>query len=237
MTSVSRTSIFTALALACLSALAACGPEKVAVVLPPPPPPPPPVRIVIPQRPTPPNYASTNLYVPPVDAAGVRQSPNRGISQVQMLWNLRSAYNVGALNCGSPAHADILINYRTFLRTNARALRAANIKVDGEWRKKYGSSFITYREAFMTQVYNHFAYPQTLPAFCNAVLAMSRDATTIKPADLEAFAVVGLPSVEIVFDDFYRRYDAYRVAATDWDAKYSALLATAVPESSLTPSP
>jgi hypothetical protein len=99
-------------------------------------------------------------------------------------------------------------------------LKAANSKVDAEFKQRYGAKFIGPREEYMTSVYNHFALPPTLPDFCDAVLAVSRDAVTIKPVDLEAFAVRSLPNIEIVFDDFYRRYDAYRADLAIWQARY-----------------
>jgi hypothetical protein len=187
---------------------------------PPPPPPPPPVAIVIPPRPTPPNHASPNLLLPPVDAAGLRYSVNRNITPAQTVWNLRSAYNVAALNCPEPKFAEIVINYRAFLKAHAKALTGFNKKVDAEFRAKHGAGFIAPREKYMTEVYNHFALPPTLDAFCTAVLAVSRDAAVLKSAELEGFAARSLPSVEVVFDDFYRRYDAYKLALADWTMRY-----------------
>lgn len=193
---------------------------------PPPPPPPPPKVVVIPPKPMPPNGASNTFEIPPVDANGLRQSVNRNISPAQALWNLRSAYNVAALNCSSPKHADILVRYRTFLTANAKVLTATNKAVDGEFRKKYGARFVAPREAYMTSVYNHFALPPTLSDFCDAVLAVSRDGMTVKPADLQGFAVLSLPNIEVVFDDFYRRYEKYRIDLAAWQAQYGQATAS-----------
>ncbi len=203
-----------------LTGLAACGPTKPKPV-PPPPPPPPPV-VFIPPKPMPPDRAAPTLPVPALGADGLRISPNRNISPAQTVWNLRSAYNVAALNCHAPQHADILVNYRAFLKTHARGLTAANRQVDAEFRKQYGGGFVAPREKYMTEVYNHFALPPTLDNFCDAVLAMSRDAQTVKPADLQPFAIRSLPNVEIVFDDFYRRYDQYKTDLAAWEAKYGS---------------
>jgi len=198
---------------------------------PPPPPPPPapaPAPVIIPYRPIAPNGASPYLTVPPTDVVGLRYSVNRNITNAQILWNLRSAYNVAALNCHDPAHVEILINYRVFLKKNAKVLTATNRTVDAEFRKVYGAGFVKPREKYMTEVYNHFATPPTLTAFCDAMLAVSRDALPVLPAGLQQFAIRSLPSVEVVFDDFYRRYDAWKLAVAAWDTKWSALLPTAV---------
>jgi len=174
----------------------------------------------VPPRPTPPNGASPLLQVPPVDAAGLRYSVNRNITPAQTTWNLRAAYNVGALNCHDPRHADIVVNYRLFLKAHDKGLAKANKTVDAEFKAKYGGGFIAPREKYMTEVYNHFALPPTMEDFCNAVLAVSRDALVIKPAELEAFSTRSLPNVEIVFDDFYRRYDKYHGELAAWQVKY-----------------
>jgi len=187
---------------------------------PPPPPPPAPVYITVAWKPIPPEWASPNLNYPPLGPDGVRLSVNRGISPAQTLWNLRSAYNVAALNCRAAEHAEIVVNYRTFLKTHAKTLKATNAKVDAEFRAKHGAGYVKHREKFMTEVYNHFAIPPIMPAFCNAALAMSKDAKAVKSANLSAFATTALPSIEIVYDDFFKRYDQYRIDMAAWETKW-----------------
>ena len=107
-------------AIAILSVLAACAPKAP----PPPPPPPPPKPVVyIPPRPRPPISAPAGVAVPPLGANGVRQTVNANLSPTQATWNFRSAYNVAALNCLKPEHADILVGYRAFLKSHARGLK------------------------------------------------------------------------------------------------------------------
>ncbi len=203
-----------------VSMLAACGPTAPPAPLPPPPPPPP-VVLVIPPVPRAPNNASPNLTIPPVNVDGLRYSVNRQISPAQITWNFRAAYNVGALNCYDAKYAEIVPAYRAFLKTHAKGLTAANKQVDAEFRGKYGAKFIPPREKYMTEVYNHFATPPTLKNFCDAIMAVSRDASVIKPADLQNFAALNLPNIEVVFDDFYRRYDQYKQDLAAWKALYA----------------
>ena len=167
--------------------------------------------------------------MPPADANGLRHSLNRNISTAQMVWNLRSAYNVAALNCTAPQHADILPRYKAFLTTHGKALNAVNKALDGEFKARYGAKFIAPRESYITAVYNHYALPPTLTDFCDAVTAVTRDGAAIKSADLEAFAVRSLPSIEVVFDDFYRRYEIYRNELAIWEAQYGAPVSTVQP--------
>ncbi len=204
--------------IAVLSGLAACAPPKPVVVIPPPPP----VQLAyVPPRPQPPIGAPAGLIVPPTGPDGVRQTVNARISPVQTIWNFRSAYNVAALNCLKPQHADILIGYRAFLKTHSRGLTAANRGVDSEFRQRHGASFIRPREAYMTQVYNYFAYPPTISSFCDVALVVSRESIAVKPADLPVFSLSSLTRLEQVFDQFYRSYEQYSLDAALWDAKYS----------------
>ena len=81
--------------------------------------------------------------------------------------------------------------------------------------------FIAPREKYLTEVYNHFALPPTVPDFCNAVQLLSHEAQTIPAAQLEAFAGRSMTSIEAVFDNFYRAMDQYRVDLAAWNAKYA----------------
>lgn len=174
------------------------------------------------------------MEVPRVGADGVRQTVNANIIPVQATWNFRSAYNVAALNCLKPQHANILIGYRAFLKAHARGLKAANRGVDGDFRKRYGAAFIRPRETYMTQVYNYFAYPPTLTAFCDAALAVSRESTVVKPPELANFSLRSLARLEVVFEQFYSSYEQYRADAAVWDAKYApAPLVPAAPASTV----
>ena len=201
--------------LAGVAALSACAPK-------PAPAPPPPPRVVIPPVPYPPMGASPNLVVPPVDAMGQRRTINTGIGAAQKTWNLRSAYNVAALNCLRPEHAQIVVNYRAFLKSHARKLTATNAAVDADFKARHGSGFIRPREAYMTQVYNYFAFPPTLPAFCDAVLTMSAEGAVVKSADLDAFAGAHLPRLEHVFLEFFNSFDQYRTDLAAWQMRYGA---------------
>lgn len=203
--------------------------------LPPPPAPPPPAYIYVAWKPVPPEWAAPNLNYKPLGADGLRVSVNRSISPAQTTWNLRSGFNVAALNCRNPKHAEILVNYRTFLKSLAKPLRAANAKIDAEWRAQYGAGFVKHREKYMTEVYNHFAVPPVQPAFCDAALAMSYETKKIKAVELNAFAARTLPSLEIVFDDFYRRYDQYKLDMAAWESKWGkdAVPGSRILESSL----
>ncbi|MBN8502119.1 MAG: hypothetical protein J0M19_13340 [Sphingomonadales bacterium] len=232
-----RRNVLTVVTVATLGVLSACGPKSTPPPPPPPPPAPPPV-VYIPPRPLPPLGAAASLVVPPVGVDGTRRTVNTGITPAQTLWNFRSAYNVAALNCMKPEHADILVGYKKFLVTHKKALTTANKTVDSEFRKRHGTAFVRPREAYMTQVYNFYAFPPTVARFCDAALIMARESMTVKPADLQPFSVRSLAMLDGVFETFYKSYDQYRADAAAWDAKYApAATAPVAPVSGPTPTP
>lgn len=188
---------------------------------PPPLPPPPPIIVYIPPRPTPPLGASPLFKIPPLGLDGARQTINTKIGSLQTVWNLRSAYNVAALNCQRIEHNDILVGYKRFLKIYKVGLLKANRGVDADYRKRFGTAFIRPREAYMTQVYNYYAFPPTLRNFCDAALAMARESMTLKPVDLTTFAQRYVPQFDLVYENFYRSYEQYKSDAAAWDAKYA----------------
>lgn len=207
-------SLATGGALAAVAVLSACGPKE-----PPPKAPPPPV-VIVPPQPYPPLGAPATMTTPPLDAYGARRTINTGLSTAQATWNFRSAYNVAALNCTRPEYAAILENYRAYLKAHAKKLTAANKNVDTEFKGRNGTGFVKVREAYMTQVYNYFALPPTLPLFCDAALAASADLKLAKPADLDTASATNLARLDQVFKDFFTGYDQYRADLGAWQAKY-----------------
>jgi hypothetical protein len=185
--------------------------------------PPPPVQpvMVIPPQPRPPLGAPSAMTVPPLNAFGVRQTINANVTPGQLVWNFRSAYNVAALDCMRQGDTAILDNYKAFLKTNLKGLTAANKNVDKVFNVAAGRANVHARETYMTQVYNFYAFPPTLPQFCDAALAMSIESRTVTPKNLDAFAAASLPRLDRIFLDFFTSYDQYRVDLTGWQAKYA----------------
>lgn len=220
MGSQTRKFVSMGMIVAGVAGLAACGP-KAPPPLPPPPPPAPIPVVYIPPRPLPPLGAAAGFVVPVVGIDGARKTINTGISPAQTVWNFRSAYNVAALNCQKPQHVDILTGYKKFIIAHKTALATANRTVDSEFKKRHGASFIRPREAYMTQVYNYYAFPPTIANFCDAATTMARESMTVKPADLAAFSKRSLAQLDTVFVGFYTAYEQYQADAAAWDARYA----------------
>lgn len=208
-----------AASLLILAGAADAKPKK--VPLPPPPPPAPPPVVYIPPRPRPPLNASPVFVPPPLGLDGTRQTVNTAISPLQTTWNMRSAYNVAALNCLRPEHAEILTGYKRYLKIYKVGLLRANRGVDTEFRKRNGAAFIRPREAYMTKVYNFYAFPPTLNNFCDAALVVARESMTLKPIDLPAFSQTSIVKLDAVFANFFTAYEQYRADAAAWDVKYA----------------
>lgn len=202
-------------AAALLALLASCA-------APPPPPPPPPPPVAIPARPMPPAGASELTPIPARDAYGLRQTVNARISKAQTTWNLRSAYNVAALNCMGAGYSPILEGYKRFLKTHEKGLLATYKEVDKEWRGRAGADFVRQRESYSTKVYNYFALPPVLPRFCGEMMAVAAESTSVLPKDLDAFSARSLTRLEAVFEQFYQDFERYQVNAAAWDATYAS---------------
>ncbi len=210
--------IFRLAALASMTAIAACSstPE------PAPPPPPPPEPEAFPARPLAPNRAHEGLQVPRTDPTGVRQTVNTWVTPAQAVWNLRSAYNVAALNCDGVIYEPMAERYGAFLGTHTRDLAAAGRTVDSEFRQKYGPSFRDPQDAYMTQVYNYFALPAMEDEFCPIALAVSEELASMPKGGLSEAAPGLLLRLEEPFLAFFERYEAYKEDAAAWEAQYLA---------------
>lgn len=213
-------------------ALGANRPKPAPVAPPPPPPPPAPVVVAPPPMPMPPLGAPASVVVPPIGVDGKRVTTNLGLNPDQIVWNFRAAMNVAALNCLKPQHGEIVVDYRTLLRTHAQRLAAANRGVDSGFRARFGKGFVRQREAYMTRVYNFYAFPPTLNNFCDAALLVGRDMRTVTSAQLHNFAAANVPRLDAVFEDFYSKYAQYQTDLSVWRARYYPPTAT-VPASTL----
>ena len=164
------------------------------------------------------------MSIPPIGPDGVRQTVNTGLDENETIWNLRSAWNVAALNCLADEHKAILDGYGAFLKKNAKKLSAVNTALDKKYRADAGSVSAgrLAREAHMTQVYNYFATPAAIGGMCNVALGVSNEFLQAPPSDLAAFAAATLPRFEAVYLDFFSAYDRYRAESAAWDVKWGA---------------
>jgi hypothetical protein len=210
----------TAMLAAGAAVLAACATP----VPPPPPPPPPPPQVVeaVPYRPLPPGGASYVMKIPPLGPDGKRITVNSNLNDDRLVWHLRSAWNVAALNCLAPEYEPILEGYRKFLTNNARTLKSVNDRIEKTYtdRFKVRRDAVVARDGDSTQVYNFFANPAARSGFCLAALDVANryiaaDQTQPLPFAKDNFQVLLVP-----LESFFNEYETYQRAAADWDEKY-----------------
>lgn len=198
---------------------------------PPPPPPLPPVVEAVPYRPLPPGGAHYVMNMPARGPDGRRVTVNSNLSDDQLVWNLRSAWNVAALNCLAPEYQPILDGYRAFLTKNVRSLKAVNDRIEKSYsgRSRTRRDAMVARDAYTTQVYNFFAEPAARAGFCRAALDMANRAMTAPPTDPLAFAQANFDVLLMPFEQFFDEYEAYQRASAEWDAKWGAMYGASQP--------
>lgn len=218
-------------ALAGAAMLAGC-----AVKTPPPPPPPPPkpkpqVVEAVPYRPLPPGGAHYIMDLPARGPDGRRVTVNSNLSDDQLVWNLRSAWNVAALNCLTAEYEPILNGYRTFLTRNARALTAVNDRLERSYASRHRTrrDAIVARDAYTTKVYNFFAEPAARAGFCRATLDMANRTTAAAPTDPLTFARENFVGLLQPFEQFFDEYEVYQRASAEWDAKWGTMYGASQP--------
>jgi hypothetical protein len=208
---------FVGLVLAVVS-LAGCAPTPAPAPLPPVvvAPPRPPVR------PSPPLGASASYTVPPIGVDGVRQTPNRGISANEAVWNFRAAINVAALNCRSPSWDVIATNYNQFLNKNKATLTKISRNIEAEYKAKYpGQNSMRVRDTKLTDLYNYFSLPAIKREYCDAALIKSQQAAIVDYKMLPEFSANSLADIDGIFIRFFDAYAQYERDLAAWNQKYA----------------
>ncbi|ANK14234.1 hypothetical protein A9D12_08960 [Erythrobacter neustonensis] len=171
------------------------------------------------------------MNLPARGADGRRITVNSNLSDDQLVWNLRSAWNVAALNCLAPEYQPILDSYRAFLTKNVKGLKAVNDRIEKSYTSRYRvrRDAIVARDGYTTQVYNFFAEPAARAGFCRAALDMANRAIITPPTDPLAFAKDNFSGLMVPFETFFDEYEAYQQASAQWDAKWGTLYGASQP--------
>jgi hypothetical protein len=174
---------------------------------PPPPPPPPPPQVVetVPYRPLPPGGASYVMKIPPMGPDGKRITVNSNLNDDRLVWHLRSAWNVAALNCLAPEFDPILQGYRAFLTNNTRTLKVVNDRIEKTYldRLKARRAAIVARDGDSTQVYNFFANPAARSGFCLAALDVANRYLAAQKTPPLAFAQENFQILLVPLENFF----------------------------------
>lgn len=166
--------------------------------------------------PTPPAGAAPNQLIPGRDAEGNYATPNRRLSRDETSWHVRAALNVAALGCRDAAELETVAAYNRLLRQQRATLAAADAGVKSLYRARHGADWESEHDRQMTRVYNFFAQPTAHDGFCMVARDVLARTDTVLPGQFADFAAEVLPQLEAPFTDFYREYDAYRIAYAEW---------------------
>lgn len=173
-------------------------------------------------RPLPPTGSAPNQLVPAVAADGNYATINRGISRDQAAWHVRAALNVAALGCRDEAERETVAAYNALLSRHKGPLAAADAAVKAQYRVRYGAGWDSRHDRDMTRVYNFFAQPPAQTRFCHVARDVLAEARGVSPDRFAAFAADALPRLEAPFTDFYRDYDAWRIADRAWQGRLAS---------------
>ncbi|MBO9622125.1 MAG: hypothetical protein J7500_05375 [Sphingomonas sp.] len=181
----------------------------------------------------PPGGASPNQPIPARDAAGNYLTPNSHLTPEEASWHVRAALNVAALGCRDADEDWTVAAYNRLLARQRGALAAADAAVKAQYRQRYGAGWESQHDREMTRVYNFFAQPPAQQRFCAAAREALAQVDTVEPQDFERFAADALPRLEAPFTDFYRAFEAWRMASS---APPATLLASVPVSQSVLPS-
>jgi len=205
------------IAVALLASVAACAPKPVA----PPPPPPEPVAVVIPPRPTPPNYASLTQILPQRGFDGHFQTVNSNISGDRAFWQLRIALNVAAIGCRGVEEPTLVAAYNNIIKTHSKPIKSTEKTVISQLGKENGTNGIAARDKLSTQLFNYFAQPPAQRDFCARANEVAQLVSSTPSAQVVEQAPANLAKLDQPFLDFYEAYAKYQTDVAAWDAQYA----------------
>ena len=173
-------------------------------------------------RPLPPGGAAYVMKIPPLGPDGKRITVNSNLNDDKLVWHLRSAWNVAALNCVTDEYQPILDGYRAFLANNVRSLKTINDRIEASYGAQYRvkRDAIVARDKESTQVYNFFANPAARAGFCLAALDVANRYLAEPKSQPLTFAKANFETLMVPLERFFNEYEAYQRASTEWDEKY-----------------
>ena len=167
--------------------------------------------------PVPPNHAIPNMNIPGLDFAGVRRTPNVGLTAEQAFWNFRFGLNVAALSCRGPGEDQLVANYNKFLNSHKKLILEVDKWVTADMASRHGKAKAAYeRDRLSTQVANYWATPPVKNQFCIVAMQLANQAAFSTPATAKDFALLNLPVLDKPFVDFFNAYAQYEVDYANW---------------------
>lgn len=151
-------------------------------------------RTAAPQRP-----AAAPEPAPPQAASRAVAPINRGLSDAESLWHVRSALNVAALSCRGPNRANVVPAYNRLLRHHKAPLASAYAATEAKFRARHGGAWAKHYDTHATRLYNFFAMPTAQASFCRTSTSVLASANGMTAGALVAYAPSALAQLEAPF--------------------------------------
>lgn len=171
----------------------------------------------LPREPEPPGNAAPTLRLPPRDATGEFETPNRDLYGERAFWNVRIALNVAAIGCRGPQAAEMVADYNRLLTRHAQLVRSSETLVIANLARAGGNG-IAARDKLSTRLFNYFAQPPAQAGFCDEAAEVASELADGSSEHALMRASAWLARLDQPFVDFYHAYDRYRVELVAWKA-------------------
>ncbi|MFQ3595195.1 MAG: hypothetical protein SNJ63_03680 [Sphingomonadaceae bacterium] len=144
---------------------------------------------------------ATETARPPEPAAppALALSPiHRDLSPLETVWHVRAGLNVAALGCQALEGPGIVADYNAFLKRDAGVLKSAYDATVARYQGQ-GGAWQKALDTDMTRLYNHFSSPPVHVAYCDAAVAVLREALATPEDQLVAWAPGALAALDRPF--------------------------------------
>ncbi len=131
---------------------------------------------------TPVTGAEPGLFVPPL--IGAQPADTRAT----LIWNLRSALNVAALNCQFWPYAMSVDNYNGILLHHADELAGAYENLQAYFRRTRGNEWQSAMDEYTTSMYQSYVLIGAQRSFCHSAALAARDALSRPKGQLHVTA-------------------------------------------------
>lgn len=121
--------------------------------------------------------------------------PTAADTRAQLVWNLRSALNVAALNCQYWPFAMTVRNYNDMLKHHAAELNDAHEGLKTYFRRTAGDDWQQAMDEYTTTMYQSYIRIGTQRAFCHVASDVTREALSRPKGQLHLTAAARMRAV------------------------------------------
>ena len=105
-------------------------------------------------------------------------------TRADLVWNLRAALNVAALQCQFSPYLRTVSNYNEVLRHHANELNTTMTIMKAHFRRHDGARGVNSFDQYTTRTYNSFSTLDAQYSFCEAAAQIGREVLTLRRGQL-----------------------------------------------------